>query len=96
MRLFNFDFPHKHTPFDVWQHVVNVEDRGEAPIMEIREWLDDTGKQTSVDVTDLGKVWRRSLVVDTAVRFRAVSGRQNSITMNKYAAYRSAMCTCAL
>lgn len=24
--------------------------------MEIKEWLDDSGKQTSVDVTDLGKV----------------------------------------
>ncbi|CAM9928313.1 unnamed protein product [Pylaiella littoralis] len=39
------------------EHVVRVED-GEAapPIMEIREWLDESGKQTSVDVTDLGKV----------------------------------------
>ncbi|CAM9540832.1 unnamed protein product [Ectocarpus sp. 6 AP-2014] len=38
------------------EHVVEVEDGQEAPIMEIREWLDESGKQTSVDVTDLGKV----------------------------------------
>lgn len=40
----------------VRQHVVEVEDGQETPIMEIREWLDESGKQTSVDVTDLGKV----------------------------------------
>lgn len=40
----------------MWQHVVELEDGGEEPIMEIREWLDESGKQTSVDVTDLGKV----------------------------------------
>lgn len=41
----------------VWQRVVGVEDGEDAPpIMEIREWLDESGKQTSVDVTDLGKV----------------------------------------
>lgn len=47
------------TPFLVlamWQHVVELEDGGEEPIMEIREWLDESGEQTSVDVTDLGKV----------------------------------------
>ena len=40
----------------MWQHVVELEDGGEEPIMEIREWLDESGNQTSVDVTDLGKV----------------------------------------
>eukprot|EP00752_Nemacystus_decipiens_P006076 g5484.t1 len=40
------------------EHVVELEDGGEEPIMEIREWLDESGKQTSVDVTDLGKVLR--------------------------------------
>lgn len=41
----------------VLQRVVEVEDGEEAPpIMEIREWIDESGKQTSVDVTDLGKV----------------------------------------
>ncbi|CAN0190326.1 unnamed protein product [Ectocarpus sp. 8 AP-2014] len=38
------------------EHIVEVEDGQEAPIMEIREWLDESGNQTSVDVTDLGKV----------------------------------------
>lgn len=42
--------------FYVRQHVVEVEDGQDAPIMEIREWLDESGNQTSVDVTDLGKV----------------------------------------
>ncbi|CAM9220819.1 unnamed protein product [Laminaria digitata] len=28
--------------------------------MEIKEWLDDSGKQTAVDVTDLGKVMRKA------------------------------------
>lgn len=41
----------------MWQHVVELEDGEDAPpIMEIREWLDESGNQTSVDVTDLGKV----------------------------------------
>ncbi|CAM9592642.1 unnamed protein product [Scytosiphon promiscuus] len=38
------------------EHVVEVEGGEDAPIMEIREWLDESGEQTSVDVTDLGKV----------------------------------------
>ena len=40
----------------VLQHTVVLEDGEEDPSMEIKEWLDDSGKQTSVDVTDLGKV----------------------------------------
>lgn len=35
---------------------MEFEDGEEAPIMEIREWLDDSGEQISADVTDLGKV----------------------------------------
>lgn len=42
--------------FRALQHVVEVEGGEDAPIMEIREWLDESGEQTSVDVTDLGKV----------------------------------------
>ena len=36
--------------------VSKVEKAGEDPIVDIREWLDESGKHTSVDVTDLGKV----------------------------------------
>lgn len=46
----------------MWQHVVELEDGGEEPIMEIREWLDESGQQTSVNVTDLGKVISRQRV----------------------------------
>lgn len=42
--------------------MAEVGDGGEEPIMEIREWLDESGQQTSVDVTDLGKVRLRQRV----------------------------------
>lgn len=41
--------------------------------MEIREWLDDSGKQTSVDVTDLGKVRLRQLVDSVRVLLPTLS-----------------------
>lgn len=43
---------------------MEFEDGEEAPITEIREWLDDSGKQISVDVTDLGKVITTRLYAD--------------------------------
>ena len=43
--------------FIILQHTMVLEDGEEDPIMEIKEWLDDSGQQTSVDVTDLGKVF---------------------------------------
>eukprot|EP00903_Cladosiphon_okamuranus_P014461 g13417.t1 len=48
----------KYNDSEGHEHVVEVEDEGEEPIIEIREWLDESGQQTSVDVTDLGKVLR--------------------------------------